>query len=342
VVALAYDPGRDVGGVPLDLVLLLGIGATLSVAAHAAIQVVGATRVGLSLVPARGWRTDPEIRSLALRLRGSVVVTALPAAAYFVLLAVAATVPGGVVVLSMAHTVYTVSTAVGARAVTTAVLPGMSAAVTDGDRDRYAASWRQALSYAVTAALPVLVLLVAFSGSVAGTLALGQLRDDALVASLTMCIAVLGVAQLAAGIHEVGRQARFVDLDVRSPQLAGWAAFAVTLVGGALALLLPHGLPRLTGVCLVVLLADLVAAATVLHRVHSAVRPEPVADMRRLGVAVLASAAMLPAVIAGRLLTAGDGHPLRDVAVLAPLALLAVAAFAGTLSSLTGHGRAAA
>jgi putative peptidoglycan lipid II flippase len=341
-VALAYDPGRDVAGMPFDLVLLLGIGATLSVALHAALQAVGAARVGLSIRPSRGWRSDPEIRGLARRLRGSVVVTALPAAAYFVLLAVAATVPGGVVVLSMAHTVYTVSTAVGARAVTTAVLAGMSAAVADGDRGRYAASWRQALSYAVTAALPILVLLVALSGSVASTLALGELRDDALVAALTVCIAILGVAQLAAGVHEVGRQARFVDLDVRGPQIAGWAAFAVTLAGAALTLLLPHGLHRLTGVCLVVLLADLVAAATVVRLVHSAVRPEPVADLRRLGRTALATVAMLPLLIAGRLLTAGDGHPVRDVAVLAPFALLAIASFAGTLSSLTGRRRAAA
>jgi putative peptidoglycan lipid II flippase len=342
VVASAYDPGRDVGGVPFDLVLLLGVGATLSVAVHAAVQAVGAARVGLSVLPARGWRSDPEIRAVARRLRGSVVVTVLPAAAYFVLLAVVATVPGGVVVLTMAHTVYTVSTAIGARAVTTAVLPGMSAAVSDGDRGRYAASWRQALSYAVTAALPILVLLVAFSGPVAGTLALGELRDDALVAALTVCIAVLGVAQLAAGVHEVGRQARFVDLDVRGPQIAGWAAFAVTLGGGSLTLLLPPGLLRLTGVCLVVLLADLVAAATVVRLVHHAVRPEPVADLRRLGVTALATAAMLPLLIAGRLLTAGDGPPLRDAAVLAPFAVLAIAAFAAILSSLTNRGRAAA
>jgi hypothetical protein len=95
-------------------------------------------------------------------------------------------------------------------------------------------------------------------------------------------------------------------------------------------------------VCLVVLLADLVAATTVVRLVHRAVAPEPVADPRRLGVTVLAAAAMLPLLITGRLLTTADGHPLRDLAVLSPFALLAVAAFAATLSSLTGRGRAVA
>lgn len=342
VVALAYDPRGDVDSVPFGLVLLLGIGATLSVALHAGVQVLGAARVGLSVRPARGWRTDPEIRRLAGRLRGSVVVTVLPAAAYFVLLAVAATVPGGVVVLTMAHTVYTVSTAIGARAISTAVLPGMSAAVSDGDRDRYGASWRQALSYAVTVALPIVCLLVAFSGPVAGTLALGKLRDDRLIAELTVCIAILGVSQLVAGVYEVGRQARFADLDIRGPQLAGWAAFGVTAAGAVLTLLLPSGLPRLAGLCLVVLAADLVAAATVVRLIHRAVRPAPVADVRRLGVTVLAASTMLPLLITGRVLTTGHGHPVRDVVVLFPLALLALAAFAATLSSLTGRGRAAA
>jgi hypothetical protein len=95
-------------------------------------------------------------------------------------------------------------------------------------------------------------------------------------------------------------------------------------------------------VCLVVLLADLVAAATVVRLVHRAVRPERVADLRRLGTTALAAAAMVPLLVAARLLTAGDGHQFRDVAVLAPFAVLALAAFAGTLSSLTGRGRAAA
>ena len=66
------------------------------------------------------------------------------------------------------------------------------------------------------------------------------------------------------------------------------------------------------------------------------------ADGRRLAVTALAAAAMLPLLVAGRLFTAGEGHPVRDVAVLAPFGLLAVAAFAATLSSLTGRRRAAA
>ena len=105
VVVLLYGPGLRVGDAPFGVVLLLGAGATLSVALHAGVQVVGAPGWACrSGRPAAGGR--PGGPAVAPRLRDSVVVAALPAAAYFVLLAVAATVPGGVLVFQIAYTVY--------------------------------------------------------------------------------------------------------------------------------------------------------------------------------------------------------------------------------------------
>ncbi len=202
----------------MDVVLLMGIGATLSVGMHAAVQVVGARRVGLSLRPAGGWRGDPEVRAVLTRLRASVSVAALPAGSFFLLLAYAGSMPGGVLVFQMAFAVYVVPTALGARAVTTAVLPGISAAAKAGDRPRYAAAWRQALTYGVAAGLPALCVLVVLARPIAGTLAAGDLWTNALIASLAACIAVFAVAQLAAGMHEIGRQALYARLDVHGPR----------------------------------------------------------------------------------------------------------------------------
>nr|WP_275585899.1 lipid II flippase MurJ [Geodermatophilus sabuli] len=333
-VAVVHAPGASIGEVPFEVVVLLGCGATLSVALHAALQVIGARRLGLSIRPSRGWRADEEVRTVARRLRRSVVVAVLPASGHFTLLAVAATVPGGVLVFQMAYTVYIVPPALGARAVSTAVMPGMSAAVRDGDAGRYAASWRQALSYAWTAGLPPLCVLVAFSGGIAAALATGELQDDALVDALAACIAVLGVAQLASGVHEIGRQALFAHLDVRGPRLAGIVAFAVTVVGGTGSLLLPGLLPRIAGLCVTVLLADTAAAATVVHLVRRTIRPERTVDRRWLGAAVAAAVAMLPVLGAGRLVT-GEAGRTTDVLVMAGAAALALAVFAGALVALT-------
>jgi putative peptidoglycan lipid II flippase len=340
-VAVLYRPGADIGTVPFGMVVLLGAGATLSVAVHAAVQVAGAARVGLSLRPARDWRADPEVREVATRLRASILVAAQPAGSFFVLVAVASTMPGGVLVLQMAYAVYGLPTALGARAVTTAVMPRMSAAAQGGDRAGYAAGWRQALSYAATAGLPALAMLVVFSGTIAATLALGELNSVALVTSLGVCIAILGVAQVGNGIYEIGRQALFARLDTRGPRVGGWVAFGVTACAAVGALLLPAGLPRLAGLSVAMLLADLASAATVVALVRRAIRPEPVLDVRRLRAVGLAVCAMLPVLGAGWLLARdGDGW-LRDLTVLVGSAALAMAVFAVTLSSLTGRRKAA-
>ncbi|MBN1091271.1 hypothetical protein JKP75_00850 [Blastococcus sp. TML/M2B] len=333
-VALLHQRGAEVGDVPSGVVLLMGTGATLAVAAHAGLQVIGAHRVGLSLRPARGWREDPEIRAVLVRLRGSVLVAALPAGAFFLLVVCAASMPGGALVFQMAFAVYAVPLALGARAVTTAVMPGMSAAATAGDRSGYAASWRQAIRYGVVAGLPALLVLVAFARPVAGTLAAGDLWDNALIGALAACIAVLAVAQLAAGMHEIGRQALYASLDVRGPQLAGCVAFALTAVCAGAALTLPAGPPRLLGLALTVLIADTGAAATVIARVRRLVRPAAAVDARGLAAVVLAAVPMLPVLAGGRLLSQDDGEALRDVAVLGASGLLATAVFAVCLAEL--------
>ena len=334
-VAVLYGPRPSVSDASIGVVVLLGAGATLSVALHAGVQAIGARRVGLSIRPVTGWRHDEQVRAVASRLRQSIAVAALPAAGFFVLLALAATEPGGVLVFQIAYTIYVVPTALGARAVTTAVMPGMAAAVSVRDRGRYAASWRQALSYTSITGLPAMCVLVVFSGGIAATLAAGELRSDDLIESLAVCIAILGVAQVAGGVHEVGRQALFADLDVRGPRLAGAVAFAVTAVGGAAALLLSDTLPLVTGLCLAVLLADVAAAATAVHLVHRTIRPEPAFDRRSLSAAVVATLCMLPVLSLGWLVAGEHREPVRDLLIMLSTAALATAVFAAALAALT-------
>jgi lipopolysaccharide/colanic/teichoic acid biosynthesis glycosyltransferase/peptidoglycan biosynthesis protein MviN/MurJ (putative lipid II flippase) len=320
----------EVGTVPMRLVLVLGLGATASVALHAALQAAGARAAGLSLLPARRWWSNPEVREVGSRLRRSVFVAGLPAASIYVLLAVAATVPGGVVVFQTAYLVYGVPIAIGARAVTTAVLPPMSAAVAGKDAAGYARTWRQALLYGIGAGLPALCVLAVFADPVAGLLAQGDLHRPVLIGWLTVCVAVLAVSQLPGGLFEIGRQALFARLDVRGPQLAGWTAFAATLVGAAAAALLPAGLPRLVGLCVAVLLTDATAAGTVLALVHRHIRPERSLDLRRVGALLLAALTMVPVLALGRTFT-GSGGGMLDLAVLVACAAAATAVYAGTL-----------
>ena len=341
VFGAVHRAGADVGDVPFSAVLVLGVGATASVALHAAVQVFGAARAGVSIRPARGWFRDEDVRAVAVRLRGSVVVAAAPAGSFFLLLAYASTLPGGALVFQMAYAVYAVSIALGARAVTTAVLPGMSAAVRADDRPGFADCWRQALTYGVIAGLPPLCVIVTFAEPIARTLAVGELHTGALITALAVCVAVLGVAQVAGGIHEIARQALYAHLDVRGPRVASLVSLATTIACGSVALALPAELPRLTGLTVAVLLADVAAAATVILRLRRAIRPEPVLDVRGTGIAILAGAAMLPVLVTGRLLTGEDGNGLQVLGVMLPTGGLAVGVFALTGTMLLRRRRGA-
>lgn len=330
VVWLVFPPGLEVAGIPVGAVAVLAVGATGSVALHAGVQVWGTARVGLSLRPRRGWRADPAAREMATTLRRSVAVAVYPSAGFYVLLAMAASVAGGVLVIQVAHAVYGVAAALGARAVATAVLPGLATAAADGDPRRYAAAWRQALSFASTTALPAVLLLVAFAAPAAAVLSAGEVGAPAMVGSLAAYITVLAVAQLPCGVHEVGRQALFARVDTRGPRAAGAAMFvAMVLVGTVAMLTTPAGQPRLVGIAVALLVADTAAAAVVLGRLHRIIRPDRLVDGARALVTTVAGAAMVPAVAAALwIIGRSSGGAFADLVVITPLAAVALGLYA--------------
>lgn len=341
LVASLFETGLEVDQVPISLVITLGLGSTLAVALHTTAQLIGASAVGLPVRPSLRWRDDPEAREVAARFRRSVTVTAFPSVSYFLLIAVAATVPGGVLVLQMAWLFYHLPVALGARAVSAAVLPGLATAAALDDASRYASSWRRALFLVTAAGLPALCLLVAFARPIADVLANGELRSGPLITAVASCIVVLGVAQLVGGVHEVGRQTLFARIDVRGPRLASAVSLAVVvLIGGACALLLPAGTPRLVGLCVAMLVGDVAAGAIVLCRLRAAIRPEPVVDARLLGATAIAAVAMLPVVAAGSVLVSNVGSSrLADLAIVMSLSTMALAVFALTLRTICGRHR---
>ncbi|MGH3540582.1 MAG: lipid II flippase MurJ, partial [Pseudonocardiaceae bacterium] len=219
-----------------------------------------------------------------------------------------ATVPGGVFVFQAALSVYTVIGALGARAVTVAALPAMSAAARDGVAGPVGAAWRQALNYSVMASLPALCLLLAFASPVASTLVNGELHDPRIVRWLTACLTVLAISQFANAGYEVARQTLFARLDTSGPRRASTAMMAVRIVVALGALLLLADGDRLVGLCCAVLLGDVTAAVIALFKVRAAIRPERMVDPRRLAVIGTSTLAMLPASALGSWMV---GHMVR-------------------------------
>jgi putative peptidoglycan lipid II flippase len=335
-VGLMYGPGVETDDAPLGLPILLCLGSTLSVALHMALQLVGAARVGLPIWPRLRRRPDPLTLEVIRRIRRSFVVAASPVTAYFTLLALAATVPGGVLVLQMAYAVYSLPVALGGRAVRTAVLPGLSDAADRSDRSVFADKAREGIAYAFIAGLPPLFLLAVFASPIADILANGQLRVGDLIQALAGCLVVLAVAQLAAGLHEVGREALFARLDVRGPRIAALLALGVTLAGGLLTLLGLAGTDRLIGLSAAVLAGDVVAASTVILLLRRVVRPHGLADRRRLRAAAIASTVMLPLIAGGWLLVdVLQGNRIGNLLIIGMTSALALGLFGLTLHAAT-------
>jgi putative peptidoglycan lipid II flippase len=289
-----YGTGLDIKQVPVGLVLVLGAASTVGVGLHTALQLAGAARVGLLTWPSMRWRRDPEVRSVISRLIRSVGVAAWPAAAMYVLLAVAGTVRGGVFVVQLTHTIFFSLAFISARAVSMAALPGLARAAHSDDAAIFGVQWRQGLSYAVIASLPLLVLLAVNAGPAAHLLTVGQLRHAALMGPLTVCMALAAVVQLVSGLHDIGRQALFARLDDRTPRRASEVTFGVIIIFAAASLLLPADGSRLIWLVVANLIGELVAAGIVLIRLRQAIRPELFVEPRPLAAALVATCAIVP------------------------------------------------
>jgi peptidoglycan biosynthesis protein MviN/MurJ (putative lipid II flippase) len=332
VAGRVFDTGLEVDTVPIGFVLVLGLGATAAVLVHAGLQVYGAARAGLALRPRGGWRSDPDAGGAVKRLRRSVGVAAFPSMGVFAMLTVAGTLPGGVLVLQTSLAAYGTLSYLGPRAVSMAVMPLLSDTSGRADETGYVAAWRTGLFYAAMASCPILVLLVVFAGPTAELLTYGEANQAFLVAQLAACLAVVAVAQLAGGLHDIGRQALFARLDERGPLVASIAALATTLAVSAAALLFSEGTVRLVVLVAAILMAEVVAAAVVLVRMQSAIRPEPIVHLRQIGILLLGAVAIIPVALASRcLLAAVDSGRFATVAMLVAIGVLAVAVYAGAI-----------
>ncbi|HTF51506.1 MAG TPA: GNAT family N-acetyltransferase [Pseudonocardia sp.] len=330
-----YGTGLEVGDAPLSMMIVLGAGSTLAVVLQAGLQAYGAARVGMFALPTRGWREDLQARDSIRRIVRSIPVAACPALTNFVLTVVAATVPGGVLVVQLSYQVYYALSYLGARAVSIAALPRLAAAAARHDRAEFGQAWRHGLFYAVLASTPSMCLLAMFAFPTANLLANGELREPTLIAQLAACLTVAAFAQLIGGIHDLGKQALFARLDDNGPRLASILALSVTVGIAASTLLLDAQDARLPALIIAILAGETVGAVTVLSRLRRAMQPEPLVDRHSALVASTATAAMLPPITAGAWLLSNIAVERYVVlGILLVCGALTVAAFAAVIKLL--------
>ena len=115
VVAVGHGTRLEFGSAPVGVALILGIGSTLSVAAHAAVQLAGAARCGRPIRLMRGFADEPLAPKLRSELRHVAAASATRGAVPLIVLLGSSAVAGGVLVMQVAYAVYAFVIALGAR-----------------------------------------------------------------------------------------------------------------------------------------------------------------------------------------------------------------------------------
>ncbi|WP_084210795.1 murein biosynthesis integral membrane protein MurJ [Pseudonocardia acaciae] len=330
ITAWIFGGAHEVDKAPMAMMICLGIGNTASVLVHTVLQLYGAARVGLLVMPSRGWRRDQEVRDALGRITKSIPIAACPAMTIYGLNVCAATVPGGVMIVQLSYQAFFALSYVGARAVAMAALPRLSEAAVVGDAARFGAAWRQGLHYAMVASLLPLCLLAVFATPTADLLANGELRQPGLIAELAACLVVVAFAQLAGGIHDYGRQALFSRLDDRGPRLASIASLSTAVVVAALStVLLPAEGGRLQGLVAAILIGEIAGAVTVLVRLRRAILPEALTDRAYTIGATVATFATFPVIGASYwLFSLGGLERHEELILLLGCGVVSVAAYA--------------
>ena len=226
--------GTESASQPLGKLLLLGLGSTAAVAAHAALQWWGAHRCGVRLRPRWGWR-DPEVVVVVRRAVRSLAQAGLLALQMLTLLLLASRVAGGTVALQMALNFYYLPVALVATPVGLALLPRLSRLHRDEDRGPFGEAFVGGLGLALFLAVPAAVGYLLLAGPVAHVVLAGQMSSEAGFLMLSGSLAALSLGLVGQTCFFVATQAAYARGDTRTPlvSMAIQAAVCLALCAGA-------------------------------------------------------------------------------------------------------------
>lgn len=259
--AFLFGTGRDLDEITTAQIVFLGVGATASVAAHAAIQWWGAHRAGLTLRPRAGWR-DPEVRALSNLALPSLGVAALIGLRYLGVLIVAGAVPGGVVAFTMAVSFLNLPVALGAKPVAAALLPRLSRLALDRRLSTFRDEWGKGLGLAFFLTVPSAVAYLALCRPLGEAVAFGEMATPEGVDLIAVSLAAISFGVLGEGVFIVNTSASYALSDAGAPLRAMLIRTAVTLPGMVAALALADGPTVLLVLGISLTIGDLVQAGT--------------------------------------------------------------------------------
>jgi putative peptidoglycan lipid II flippase len=326
-----YGTGATISDIGQGQLLLLGLGSTGAVVAHAALQWYGAWRAGVALVPRAGWR-HPAVRALLARTRETLGQSAVSSARTLAALVVANAVPGGVVALRVALNFVYLPIMAGARPVAIAFQPALARLHHAGAALRFHAELVWGLALVVFLALPAAVAYAVLAEPLAGAAAFGDMAGEAGTALLAATLLALAPSVVGDSLFLMVTHAAYAREDARTPLVATTLGAVVAAAGMGATFLLADGTATLLGLG-AALSAGSAVSAWWLYRT---LRRDLPAAPDRLGPAV-ARAGLASALMAAPawLIAAGLGALLEGE--LAALVATLAAAVAGATTFLAAQ-----
>jgi putative peptidoglycan lipid II flippase len=291
--ALAFGVGTDLDEIGTPQLVLLGMGSTVAVAMHAALQWWGAHRAGVRLMPEPGWR-EPELRRMVRIAFSSSGYTGLYQLMIFGILVVAGKLPGGVIAFQIGYNFAFLPVALCAAPLSAAQLPRLSRSFNEQDTTAFNATFLRSLALSRFVALPTSLLLLTISQTLAQAVAFGGMATVAGVSMIAACIGGLGPGVIGEAAMVVSTSASYARRDAVAPFRAMSIRAAIAFVGMGFALGVMDGISILWTLGLTVSAANLAAAA---YLYRSVVRDLPAHKSAHLiGEMTAAASSIVPGV----------------------------------------------
>jgi len=330
---MGQAPAR-LGAVPDGELLLLGLGTTGAVAAHAALQWWGARRAGVTLRPSAGWR-EPEVLAVIRRALPSLGQAGVLALQMVVLLAAANHVRGGVVAFQMALSFIYLAIAIGVTPMAVSALPWLSRLFVREQPGEFRDMFTRSLSLCLFVAVPAAVGSMLLAPQLSRVVAVGRMGTTAGVAAITACLLALATSILGTAVFQICSYSSYARKDTRAPLVGAVVQVLVCLAGTGLSLALLDGLSLLAGLGAAYSAGSVAGALTLWLRFHGHSRPGRTRLLPSLVRTLAAAGAMaVPVWLVGRALSSAlTGQTGAALTVLVS-AVLGIGTYAAASSAL--------
>ncbi|MDH4145613.1 MAG: hypothetical protein OEY23_10670 [Acidimicrobiia bacterium] len=256
--------GTDIEIASVGDVVFLGVGSTLSVVVHASLQWWGAHRAGVTLRPRAGWR-DPEVRTVVRLAIPSLGLAVLTSYQQFVVIVVAASIAGGVVVSQLAISFLMAAVALSARPVAVASLPTLARLHADNRSSEFRSEYLGSMMLALFLLAPAAAVLAGAGRSVAQLIAFGEMSSPRGIELVAAILPALAIGVIGDGGVSVATQASYARLDTVSPLRATTLRAALLTIGMVIAHFGPTGTRLVATLGLSVTVANMAAFAWLHH-----------------------------------------------------------------------------